>query len=545
MGKKNKSRKRNRDGETHQQHHHHETKDAGLQGNELRKSTSLGNLGTSTETTLPSYARKKESLSIAASTLKNTGKKYLTPQDGLAFENLVSNHYQGFVHVPADQIPSPDFHERAKSAFERLRDASYYQYDIVKAGGKHASRTFVKRTLVGEPGITYKYLGLRLFAHAWSGPGVLPIMKAIGNLNQEMTNMTKSYGNSGRCDYNLTLINFMEPSSHAKVGFKDEAFYDMGKVSVSWHADSSLESNSSIGVYHCLPSQRAAKWDWRIGLRRIPDSDELANQVPPIVTSTKDGDVYFLLGTFNETHQHCVLSGSEAHRISSTHRVAVTKEDTFEYIKKRAKGAIKRFRLQLDGDLSKVDPKVIVYCQRVLSEIEFEWIAQYWLQGADHDRLRVWWQRPMRILEEQWVSLEKMTLELYHLIRENPTKIPRLALKGLLVELQSRHEQRQQWDERRSDKIYQRRIQESYRPVERPVFDGTIAKETLGKDLTQAIETIVEFRKQVRGTEEDVPTGTKGNRKSPVGSKTISKSPKWRAPQENTGRKKKRQTTSG
>ena len=111
------------------------------------------------------------------------------------------------------------------------------------AGGKHSSRTFVKRTLVGNPGITYKYLGLRLFAHAWSGPGTPPLLKAIGDMNQDMIRMTLKHNNTkrrrfeqtndgqqddsveGSCEYNLTLINYMEPSSHTKVGFKDEAFY--------------------------------------------------------------------------------------------------------------------------------------------------------------------------------------------------------------------------------------------------------------------------------------------------------------------------------
>ena len=113
------------------------------------------------------------------------------------------------------------------------------------AGGKHSSRTFVKRTLVGDPGITYKYLGLRLFAHAWSGPGAPPLLKAIGDMNQDMIRMTLKHKNKkrqrsdqggdrsnkniadvqGSCEYNLTLINYMEPSSHTKIGFKDEAFY--------------------------------------------------------------------------------------------------------------------------------------------------------------------------------------------------------------------------------------------------------------------------------------------------------------------------------
>lgn len=99
------------------------------------------------------------------------------------------------------------------------------QYDVVMAGGKYSSRTFVKRTLVGDPGITYKYLGLRLFAHAWRGQGVLPIMKAVGEMNQAMVQMTRRHKNHGRCDYNLTLINYMEPTSHSKIGFKEEVDY--------------------------------------------------------------------------------------------------------------------------------------------------------------------------------------------------------------------------------------------------------------------------------------------------------------------------------
>jgi alpha-ketoglutarate-dependent dioxygenase FTO len=449
------------------------------------------------------------------------GKKYLTPEDGQAFQDLIHDHYQGFVHVPADQVAS-NFDQTAKAAFERLRDANYYQYDIVKAGGKHASRTFVKRTLVGEPGITYKYLGLRLFAHAWSGPGVPPVMKTIGDLNRQMVEMTKEHANYGNCEYNLTLINFMEPSSHSKVGFKDEAFYGMGKVSVSWHADSSLEKNSSIGVYHCLPSQRSAKWDWKIALRRIHEGGREAKDIPPVATSTESGDIYFLLGTFNETHQHCVLSGSESTRISSTHRCAVTSEDTYDYIRKRTKGALKRFRLQLEGDISKMDAKVIVYCQRVLTEVEMEWIAQYWLQGAEHDKMHVWWQRPMKILEALWLSLEELTLQLYELCVKESTSVPRLAMKGFLLELQSRQDQRQEWEERRADKIYKRRIKPPYHPVARPLFDSNDSKR-LGKELEPIIKEITKVREGQLGRTSQCSSPSKlavskvGKNKSPGG----------------------------
>eukprot|EP00536_Pseudo-nitzschia_multiseries_P007222 jgi/Psemu1/195175/e_gw1.167.56.1 len=244
--------------------------------------------------------------------------------------------------------------------------------------------------------------------------------------------MTKRFPNHQNCEYNLTLINYMEPTIHTRVGFKDEANYGMGKVSVSWHADSSLENGSSIGVYHCLPTQKSSKWDWRIALRLSPESSSSStNSAPkPIVVDTKDGDAYFLLGNFNETHQHCVLAGSQSNRISSTHRVAVTAEDTYDYILKRVKIARKRFRLLLEAieessspqsksktngvtDVA-IDAKVVRYCQRVLTEVETEWIAQYWLQGAQHDTMHTWWQRPMKTLEAYWRALEVATARLVH-----------------------------------------------------------------------------------------------------------------------------------
>jgi hypothetical protein len=159
-------------------------------------------------------------------TVSSSGKKFLTSQDGAEFEKLLKAKYQGFVHIPASQLTPHDFHQSSKAALERLRDANYYQYDVIMAGGKHSSRTFVKRTLVGDPGITYKYLGLRLFAHAWSGPRVPPALKDIGDMNQRMIEMTQQQGGKSS-DYNLTLINYMEPSSHTKIGFKDEPQYGM------------------------------------------------------------------------------------------------------------------------------------------------------------------------------------------------------------------------------------------------------------------------------------------------------------------------------
>lgn len=452
---------------------------------------------------------KDESTTGALPSPSPSSSLFLTPQCP-GFQKHVRDHYGGFVHCSADDLQPNDFHHRFRAALERLRDAQYYQYDVVMPGGKHSSRTFVKRTLVGEPGITYKYLGLRLFAHAWSGPLAHPFLKSIEEMNQNMIKMTQSFAaDHGNCIYNLSLINYMEPTTHTSVGFKDEATYGMGKVSVSWHADSSLESGSSIGVYHCLPTQRKEnKWDWRIGLKNNK------SEVKPIVINTKDGDAYFLLNNFNETHQHCVLAGSQANRISSTHRVAVTQEDTYDYILKRVKIARKRFRLQMENisahSMTGLDAKVIRYCQRVMTEVEMDWIAQYWLQGAEHNNMHIWWQRPMKTLEAYWYSLEVYTFKLYNQLclnnsRTNESKnddnktVQIDVAKVLIFEFKKRLSLRQQWDERRADKIYQKRISSGFRPVERPEFikhnkeeDGD-QKKHLPKDLTFAVQKLTDI----------------------------------------------------
>jgi alpha-ketoglutarate-dependent dioxygenase FTO len=451
------------------------------------------------------------------------GRKFWTDNDA-GFAAYVKSHYQGFVHFPAheyepriqQQQQQQTFHEVSRRALEKLRDANYYQYDVVMAGGKHSSRTFVKRTLVGNPGITYKYLGLRLFAHAWSGPGVSPALRAIGEMNRRIVELTKRLPNPGKCEYNLTLINYMEPHSHTSVGFKDDT-EGMGKVSVSWHSDSSLEANSAIAVYHCLPTQRATKWDWRIALRPAPNGNgddengpSIRTQAAPVAINTKDGDMYFLLGDFNEKYQHCVLAGSQANRISSTHRVAVTSEDTYDYILKRVKIARKRFRLQLEDEgrrrpfsPSNMDAKIIRYCQRVLTEVEMEWIAQYWLQGAQHDKMHVWWQRPMKTLEAYFEALEQHTFQLYKVCLQDDT-VPIDVIKVMKNELKERRALRLQWDERRKDKIYAKRIAAEYRPVARPLYDdskGNNDDERLPKDLTNAINGLSEvLKRRLAGT---------------------------------------------
>ena len=96
---------------------------------------------------------------------------FLQPGDP-DYAAALSTSYEGFCLEEAREIPR-DVHRRFLDAFEAMRRKDLFQYDVVQAGGKVLSKTFVRRTLIGVPGITYKYLGLRIFAHPWSSSSSL------------------------------------------------------------------------------------------------------------------------------------------------------------------------------------------------------------------------------------------------------------------------------------------------------------------------------------------------------------------------------------
>ena len=98
------------------------------------------------------------------------------------FDECLSQCYRGFVHQPA---ALPELEPRMIAALESLKAQRYFHYDVVFGGGIRLGRTFVRRILVGVPGITYKYLGLRIFAHPYALaapiPGVIATNKPAGN----------------------------------------------------------------------------------------------------------------------------------------------------------------------------------------------------------------------------------------------------------------------------------------------------------------------------------------------------------------------------
>ncbi|CAM9981938.1 unnamed protein product [Sphacelaria rigidula] len=295
------------------------------------------------------------------SELTRLRRPWLSPGDAL-FEEALASSYRGLRHVPAADVPT-SVHKGFRRAFDSLSHAGLFLYDTVQAGGKRLSRTFVTRTLVGDAGITYKYLGLRLFAHPWdrdpgfdfrTGPGDalanalddpcekiqradvgstlrdIAILsswmhgRAVGLLRDHSRGVgaaegvAEGGGETGSCDFNLTLINRMECSS-TKRDLKPDPLFSMGKCSVSWHADSCLQDFSTIGVYHCTDPVPAEP-DWGIAVRVSQEAEgsdismsnvenataekrsakEGGNDVttPPLLVPLQSGDAYFLLDDF-------------------------------------------------------------------------------------------------------------------------------------------------------------------------------------------------------------------------------------------------------
>ena len=93
----------------------------------------------SSSSTSPSFSNRLEksnnSPTFKPYSLPSDGKKYLTPENGSEFDRLVKEQYEGFVHVSANQVTPSNFHQRAKSALERLRDSNYYQVRCLQLFG--------------------------------------------------------------------------------------------------------------------------------------------------------------------------------------------------------------------------------------------------------------------------------------------------------------------------------------------------------------------------------------------------------------------------
>ena len=362
--------------------------------------------------------------------------KFLAPGD-TGFDSCRKECYRGFHWEEPERLPS-SFHESFKRALHSLNASGLFLYDIVQPGGRRLSQTFVTRTLIGAPGSTYKYLGLRLFSHPWCeidsrGDGVVlessnkktssgkllslvhdlgytkqcaKALIEIGQINQDLIQRTKKALHNqivphvdkelvGSAEYSLTLINRMEPSS-IKKDLKLDKFHGMGKTSVSWHKDSGLQDFSSIAVYHTIEQYRETfqgggcdqQEEWRVALR-VADSN---SQTPALSVPLPSGALYYLLDDLNHQHEHAVVAGSDSLRYSSTHRVAREGCGTWQYIRDKCEKVLSSpLCLETLSDNEGSDDliksfyntlkrkefeKAVRSYESLMTEIEFEWIRQ-------------------------------------------------------------------------------------------------------------------------------------------------------------------------
>ena len=183
------------------------------------------------------------------------------------------------------------------------------------------------------------------------------------------------------------------------------------KTSVGWHADSGLEDFSSIAVYQTLLREGGGNRNnnnnnngkgkpWSVSLRQTE------NPEVEMTSSLNNNAVYFLLDDFNHFHEHAVNRGtaSDETRYSSTHRVARINVGCYEYVERRCNDVIgvgiseNKIQSWFTNLNSKNLVKRFNKSQSVLSEVQFDWVAQWNVQGKDHAKKNHWWRKKMRSL---------------------------------------------------------------------------------------------------------------------------------------------------
>ncbi|XP_049662706.1 alpha-ketoglutarate-dependent dioxygenase FTO isoform X5 [Accipiter gentilis] len=385
---------------------------------------------------------------------------YMTPADA-DFHQLWKTKYSKLIFRKSDTIPE-ELHQMVQEGFLTLRKHDCFFQDLVRIKGKDFV-TPVSRILIGNPGCTYKYLNTRLFTVPWPtegydikycSPQVHDACKALIRLNDYLhieavkalqgqnlfetkeikdstvidreQNFATSFMDKGsvskdqsscvseddyislknRTSYNLTLLNYMDPLQ--MLYLKQEPYFGMGNMAVSWHHDENLVERSTVAVYS-----------------------------------------YSCEDDLNMTHQHCVLAGFSP-RFSSTHRVADCSRGTLEYIFGQCELALQN--LQTDSEsmassLKSLETAVVKQVEEIHNEVEFEWLRQFWFQGKRYLKCTDWWLKPMAKLEEFWRKMEVMTsLVLSEVGKQEQIEEQRNeTLSCFLMVLTERQKLRQEW----------------------------------------------------------------------------------------------------
>jgi FTO catalytic domain/FTO C-terminal domain len=388
------------------------------------------------------------------------------PLFGDSFRAAMETSYEGFAVDGPETFLDQDFAESMDSAMDVLEEQGFFRSDVTQPFGlgTKCAKTYVTRCLLGDSGTTYKYLGLRMFAFPWNHPSssrnsidqaVSGAVRTISILNEKLTARTRLHLEKlsaqrgaggrppcqGRAGFDVVLINRMTASKHLKpeasVGEKGH------RCSVSWHADSSLEHYSSIAVHHILrpPHNKDA---WSVALRVAHYSEgptasrrgsdiesNLVLETPPVAVSLPSRATYYLLDDFNHHHQHAVLAKDTDNGTTSTTKTS-DDDDAEEEIPVRyslthrllrsshnVADTLERCRRSV-SQFHRKGPKLWRSEQLLLTELESEWIRQYFIQGSKHHALLwpAWWQEPMQQLLSYWRQLETRTKSVVDLLKQ-------------------------------------------------------------------------------------------------------------------------------
>ncbi|XP_057390699.1 alpha-ketoglutarate-dependent dioxygenase FTO isoform X2 [Balaenoptera acutorostrata] len=426
--------------------------------------------------------------------LEDTWLPYLTPKDDEFYQQWQLK-YPKLILREAASVPE-ELHKEVQEAFFTLHKHGCLFRDLVRIQGKDLL-TPVSRILIGNPGCTYKYLNTRLFTVPWPVKGsdakyheaeVAAACQTFLKLNdylqvetiqaleelaaKEKANidavpvcigpdfprvgMGSSFDGQDEIDmknraaYNVTLLNFMDP---AKMPYlKEEPYFGMGKMAVSWHHDENLVDRSAVAVYS-----------------------------------------YSCEDDLNATHQHCVLAGLPP-RFSSTHRVAECSTGTLDYILERCQSALQNIRDEADNgevSLKSLEPVVLKHGEEIHNEVEFEWLRQFWFQGNRYKRCTDWWCQPMTQLEELWKKMEGLTNAVLREVRREGTPVEQRneILTAILATLTARQNLRREWHARCQSRIA-RTLPADQKPECRPYWEKDDPSMPLPFDLTDIISEL-------------------------------------------------------
>jgi hypothetical protein len=274
------------------------------------------NVGCSVYKRIPVYPR---SYPMSASSAASQG--FVEPHNK-NFKKILETCYQGFVLQNADSF-TREFHDKFQGALKGLEGLHFYQFDLTQPAGlgTKVAKTFVTRCVVGEPGVTYKYLGLRMFGFPWvvGATGSNPFTVAIGEMNDELIrranelNQASGKDQVGSSNFNLTLINRCYPEGE-EILLKNEPMFEKDKMTVSWHADSCLDHYSAIAVYHfneITPGKIEKPWRAALRVQVNAEGPQQGKPVPDLVVDCPAVAMplpkeccYYMLDDFNHHHQH-------------------------------------------------------------------------------------------------------------------------------------------------------------------------------------------------------------------------------------------------